>query len=135
MTPRKHAVSRWRTAGLALLTMIVEKNPFKRLGLNVAFVISATRVTIMLFTAVDLHRLWVIPVIGWPDATLAIAIVLAHPLCNALERMKPDATVDVAKELVGRFGVGEVARIDTVAARRRREPSKYDDHRADRRAA
>ncbi len=129
MTPRKHAVSTWRAVGLALATMIVEKNPFKRLGLNVPVVVSAMRVTIMLFTVVDLYRLATIPVIGWPDATLAIAIVLAHPLVSALERMKPEATVGLVKALVARFGVGEVARVGKVL---NREPSKYDDHRQDR---
>lgn len=128
MTRRRDARGTWRTVGLALLTMIVEKNRFKRLGLNVPVVVSSMRVTIMAFTVVDLHRLWTIPVIGWPDATLAIANVLSLPLVRALERMEPEATVEVGKELLGRFGVGDVGHVVELHDR---EPSKYDDHRQD----
>ena len=135
MTSHRRTIGTWRAIGLAMATMFVEKNPFKRLGLNVPVVVSSMRVTLMLFTAADLHRLWTIPVIGWPDAALAIAIVLAHPLVRALERAKPETTVDLMKALFDRFGVGDVARVAARCARGSREPSKYDDHRHDMRLA
>ncbi|MDB4878095.1 MAG: hypothetical protein JWM41_4541, partial [Gemmatimonadetes bacterium] len=64
----------------------------------------------------------------WPDATLAIAIVLALPILGALERVHPQDVVELAKTLVTRFGVGGVRRMGSVYSN---EPSKYDDHRND----
>ncbi|MDB4878552.1 MAG: hypothetical protein JWM41_4998, partial [Gemmatimonadetes bacterium] len=64
----------------------------------------------------------------WPDATLAIAIVLALPILGALERVHPQDVVELAKTLVTRFGVGGVRRMGSVYGQ---EPSKFDDHRND----
>ena len=44
---------------------------------------------------------------GWPDATLAVTVVLALPVVGALERVSPEQVTEVARALVGRLGVGE----------------------------
>lgn len=46
-------------------------------------------------------------VAGWPDATLSIAIVLALQLLGALKRVKPGETIELAKTLFRRIGIGD----------------------------
>jgi hypothetical protein len=110
-----------RTIALAALTPLLEKNVTKTLALDVPAVFSMSRVIVLAFAIGMLRQIWRDGVAGWPSATLAIAIVLALPILGALDRTTPGQVLDIAKTLVGRFGIGGVTG----------EPSKYDDHRSD----
>ncbi|MDB4877507.1 MAG: hypothetical protein JWM41_3953 [Gemmatimonadetes bacterium] len=115
--------TRWlRAIALAALTPLLEKNVIKTLAVDVPLVFSMGRVIVLAFALCMLRQIWRAGIAGWPEATLSIAIVLALPVLGALERVTPDRVVDLASALVGRFGVGST---------RSREPSKFDDHRAD----
>ena len=114
-------VSIVRSCALALATPLLEKNPAKTLALGVPVVFSMSRAIVLAFAVAALRHMWRHGVNGWPDATLAIAIVLALPVLGALDRVRPSAVLLLARSLFGRFGVGAVGR----------EPSKYDDHRDD----
>jgi hypothetical protein len=114
--------------GLALLTPLLEKNVTKTLGVELPMVFSMSRVILLGFAVALLHQIWRAGIAGWPDATLAIAVVLALPLLAALERVKPSEAVAFAATLVNRFGIGGVRPMPNVYTT---EPSKYDDHRAD----
>jgi hypothetical protein len=115
---------------LVILTPLLEKNVIKTLGFDVPVVFSMSRVIVLAFAVAMLHQIWHAGIAGWPEATLAISIVLALPLLAALERVKPSEVVALAKTLVNRFGVGS-ARAMTSVYSENAEPSKYDDHRAD----
>jgi hypothetical protein len=117
-----------RQLSLAALSPLLEKNALKTLALDVPVVFSMSRVIVIAFAVAILRQIWRAGIAGWPDATLAIAVVLALPLLSAFERVKPQDVVDLANALVSRFGVGSTRPIGTVYAR---EPSKYDDHRND----
>jgi hypothetical protein len=110
-----------RTILLALVTPLLEKNVVKTLAFDAPFVFSMSRVIVLAFAIGELRQMWRAGIAGWPEATLAIAIVLALPLLGALERARPAEVLELAKTLLSRFGVGDVSR----------EPSKFDDHRAD----
>ena len=145
-----------RAAALVALTPLLEKNLIKRFAIDVPFVFSMARVIVLAFALGMLRHIWVAGVVGWPDATLSMAVVLALPLFGALDRVAPERVVDLASSLFGRFGVGErgaramdVGPASGVATTRstmgsvlqpRRthihrtefcEPSKFDDHRGD----
>ena len=113
------ALSALRTIALAALTPLLEKNVTKTLVLDVPAVFSMSRIIVLAFAIGMLRQIWRAGVARWPQATLAIAIVLALPILGALDRATPDQVVDVAKTLVGRVGIGDASR----------QPSKYDDHR------
>jgi hypothetical protein len=119
-----------RTILLAVLTPLLEKNVIKTLGVEAPVVFSMSRVIVLAFAVAMLHQIWHAGIAGWPEATLAIAIVLALPMLAALERVKPSEVVALAKTLVNRFGVGNTREMTSVYAESA-EPSKYDDHRAD----
>ena len=126
-------LNRWwealKEASAVVTTPLVEKNVVKIAGVpHVPVIISMSRVIVLAFAAVMLRQVALAGIAGWPDATLSIAIVLALPLLGALDRMMPGDTVELAKLVFGRFGVGEARRIGSGFAR---EPSKYDDHRVD----
>ena len=110
-----------RTILLALVTPLLEKNVVKTLAFDAPFVFSMSRVIVLAFAIGELRQMWRAGIAGWPEATLAIAIVLALPLLGALERARPSEVLELAKTLLSRFGVGGVSR----------EPSKFDDHRED----
>lgn len=55
-------------------------------------------------------------------------IVLALPLLGALERVKPGDTIELARTLFRRVGIGGVRHAASVFGE---EPSKFDDHRQD----
>ena len=96
-----------RTIALAALTPLLEKNVSKTLALlDVPAVFSMSRVIVLAFAIGMLRQIWRAGVAGWPDATLAIVIVLALPILGALDRAQPDQVIDFAKTLVGRFGIG-----------------------------
>jgi hypothetical protein len=57
------------------------------------------------FAVAMVHQLWVAAALGWPDATLAIAIVLALPMVNALEHTaQRDAVVAIAVAVARHHG-------------------------------
>ena len=105
---------------LTLLTPLLEKNVLKTITFDIPVVFSMSRVIVLAFAAAMIRQIWRTGIAGWPDATLAIAVVLALPIVGALDRAKPHDVLSVAKTLLGRFGVGSGT-----------EPSKFDDHRAD----
>jgi len=115
---------------LALVTPLLEKNVVKTLAFDAPFVFSMSRVIVLAFATGELRQMWRAGIAGWPEATLAIAIVLALPLLGALEQMRPTEVLELAKTLVSRFGVGGVRPMASVYAPAR-EPSKFDDHMED----
>ena len=117
-----------RKSAFAALTPLLEKNVIKTLSLDIPVVFSMSRVIVLAFAVAMLRQIWHAGIAGWPDATVAIAIVLALPILGALERVKPEDVVELAKTLVDRFGVGGVRTMGSVYSG---EPSKYDDHRHD----
>ena len=120
-----------RAVVLALVTPLLEKNPSKTATFSLCYVpmvLSMARVIVLLFALAMLREVRRAGVAGWPEATLCIAVVLALPLLNALERVNAKETIAVAKALFRRVGVGGVRRIGSVVGR---EPSIYDDHRED----
>jgi hypothetical protein len=123
---------RLRMIGLAALTPLLEKNVIKTLSVDTPVVFSMSRVIVLGFTVAMLRQIWYAGIAGWPDATLAIAVVLALPILGALEKVDPSQVVDLAKTLVGRFGAGDVRRLASAYAA---EPSRFDDHGNDNGAA
>lgn len=119
-----------RTIALAALTPLLEKNLLKTVALDVPVVFSMSRVIVLAFATGMLRQVWRAGVAGWPEATLAIAIVLALPTLAALERLQPDDVLSLTKLLVARFGEGAVRTVASVYEAPR-EPSKFDDHRND----
>jgi hypothetical protein len=85
---------------LAALTPLLEKNVLKTLPLDLPVVFSMSRVIVLAFAVAVLRQIWRSGISGWPDATLAIAVVLALPLLGALERAKPADVVELAKALL-----------------------------------
>jgi hypothetical protein len=117
-----------RTIVLATLTPLLEKNVLKTITVDIPVVFSMSRVIVVAFAAAMLRQVWRAGIAGWPDATLAIAIVLALPMLGAIERAKPADVLELAKTLVARFGVGAGRTIASVYSV---EPSKFDDHQGD----
>ena len=120
-----------RAVLLALVTPLLEKNPLKTATFSLCYVpmvLSMARVIVLLFAVAMLRQVERAGVAGWPEATLCIAIVLALPLLNALERVSAQETIAVAKALFRRVGAGGTRQIGSVFAE---EPSKDDDHRED----
>jgi len=117
-----------RAALLALVTPLLEKNPVKALATDAALVFSMTRLIWLAFAIACLRQIGAAGVAGWPEATLAIAIVLAPPLLSALERVEPKDVLSFGQALLGRFGLGEARRLSSVYAE---EPSPHDDHHTD----
>jgi peptidoglycan/LPS O-acetylase OafA/YrhL len=122
--------SRLRVIALSALTPLLEKNVMKTLALDLPVVFSMSRLIVLAFAAGMLRQLWRAGVAGWPEATLAIAIVLALPILSALEHATPTQVLELARALIDRLGVGAVRQVASVYDRSR-EPSKYDDHRQD----
>ena len=116
---------------LALVTPLLEKNPSKTATFSLCYVpmvLSMARVIVLLFALAMLHQIQHAGVAGWPDATLCIAIVLAIPLLNALDRVSAKDTISLAGVLFRQFGNGGTRPLGRVFGT---EPSKYDDHRVD----
>ena len=59
-----------------------------------------SRVIVLAFAIGELRQMWRAGIAGWPEATLAIAIVLALPLLGAIERARPADVMELAKTLV-----------------------------------
>jgi peptidoglycan/LPS O-acetylase OafA/YrhL len=122
--------SRLRVIALSALTPLLEKNVMKTVALDLPVVFSMSRLIVLAFAAGMLRQLWRAGVAGWPEATLAIAIVLALPILSALEHATPAQVLELARALIDRLGVGGVRQVASVYDLTR-EPSKYDDHRQD----
>jgi hypothetical protein len=121
-----------RVLVLAIATPLLEKNASKTAAarsLNVPVVFSMARVIVLAFAISMVRQGWRVGIVGWPEATLSIAIVLAIPILGALQRVKPAEAVTLARELLARFGRGERRHgIESVLSG---EPSKHDDQRED----
>lgn len=91
-----------------LLSPFAEKNPVKALSSVAPIVLSMSRVTVAVFTAVDAYRLATAKSVGWPEATLAIALVFALPVLSALNKVSPQEVVAFGAKIIERFGVGDV---------------------------
>jgi hypothetical protein len=127
-TGSARALGAVRAALLALVTPLLEKNPVKALAADMALVFSMTRLIWLAFAIACLRQIGVAGVAGWPEATLAIAIVLAPPLLSALERLDARDVLSFGQVLLGRFGLGEARRLASVYAE---EPSIHDNHNPD----
>jgi hypothetical protein len=106
----------------------MEKNPAKSpsiRGRRLSFVFSMSRLIVLAFATAMLHQAWRAGIVGWPEATLSIAIVLALPILGALERARPADTIALANALFGRFGTGDLRQMGSLFPA---EPSKFDDH-------
>jgi hypothetical protein len=114
---------------LTALSPLLEKNVLKNLVVEVPLVFSMSRLIVLAFAVGMLRQLWHAGVAGWPEATLAIAIVLALPVLGAVEHVQPEQVTELARALLSRFGVGDARRVGSVYASQ--EPSKFDDHRTD----
>ena len=68
-----------------------------------------SRITVAVFTAVDASRLATAQTLGWPEVTLAIALVFALPVLAALNKVSPSEVVAFGGKILERFGVGAVA--------------------------
>ena len=104
---QRELISALRTMSLAAITPLLEKNAIKVLTTDVPIVFSMSRVVVLAFAVGMMRQLWGVGIAGWPEATLAISIVLALPILGALERATPEQLVDVTRTLIGRLGVGE----------------------------
>ena len=120
-----------RTIVLSLLTPLLEKNVLKTLSIDLPVVFSMSRVIVLAFAVAMLRQIWRAGIAGWPDATVAIAVVLALPIVSALQRATPQEVLSVAGTLLNRFGVGTARGLGSVYGTHSTEPSKFDDHRAD----
>lgn len=112
----------------AVLTPLLEKNPTKIASFSLPLVFSMTRLIVLAFAIALLRQIWRAGIVAWPEATLAIAVVLALPILTAIEHAAPADVLELAKVLVGRFGEGAARNVASAYAS---DPSKYDDHRED----
>ena len=120
-----------RVVAVAAITPLLEKNAIKTLAVGVPVVFSMSRIVVLAFAAGMVRQLWKVGISSWPEATLAMTIVLALPMLGALERAAPEQTFDVLKTLIGRFGVGEQRAALSLFRSDLREPSRYDNHWSD----
>ena len=112
---------------MAVITPLLEKNPAKALATpNSAFVFSMSRLIVLAFATAMLRDVWRSGVSGWPDATLAISIVLALPLLGALDRASPEQVLALGNALIGRFGIGDPR---LAGWSNNGEPTRFDNHR------
>src|SRR5665213_225807 len=122
---REHpALSGLRAVALACITPLLEKNAIKTFAVDVPLVFSMSRIVVLAFATGMVRQLWKAGIVSWPEATLAMTIVLALPMLGALERAAPGQTLEVLKELVGRFGIGDQRRALSLFTRESREPSR-----------
>jgi hypothetical protein len=123
--------TRWvrglRGVSLVLITPLLEKNVLKTLALDAPVVLSMSRVVVLAFAIAMTRQLWRTGIAGWPEAAVAITVVLALPVLGALDRARPEQVVELTKTLVGRFGTGDVRKTERVYSAGSREPSAYDD--------
>jgi hypothetical protein len=108
IAPQRELIAAIRTVSLAALTPLLEKNAIKTLTTDVPIMFSMSRLVVLAFAIGMMRQLWAVGIVGWPDATLSISVVLALPILGALERATPEQVVDVTKALIGTLGVGEI---------------------------
>lgn len=120
-----------RLVALAAITPLLEKNAIKTLALGVPLVFSMSRIVVLAFAAGMVRQLWKVGIVSWPEATLAMTIVLALPMLGALERAAPEQALDVLKTLIGRFGVGDQRAALRLLRPDSQDPSPYDNHWSD----
>lgn len=127
-------VSRWhwlravRSVALAVVTPLLEKNVLKTISLDVPVVFSMSRVVVLAFAVGMLRHIWRAGIAGWPEAALAIAVVLAMPVLGALERAAPVQVVELTKALISQYAAGGVWNAANVHSASARKPSQLDDH-------
>ncbi|MES2177986.1 MAG: hypothetical protein V4550_08960 [Gemmatimonadota bacterium] len=130
--PEEHwTLSGLRAVAMAAISPLLEKNAIKTLAVDVPLVFSMSRIVVLAFAIGMVRQLWKAGITSWPEATLAMTIVLALPMLGALERAKPEQTLDVLKSLIGRFGIGEQRRALSLFTRESQDPSRYDNHWSD----
>jgi hypothetical protein len=120
---------------IIVLSPLIEKRgpgPYDGAG---PWMLSMKRVIVVLFAGVCAGQIAATGVVGWPMATLSVAIVVALPLMTALEAMPPHAALELAEHVIARLGVGSTGGTGAAPAHRAPEPSKWDDHRIDAPAA
>jgi hypothetical protein len=105
------------TVLFSVLSMFSEKDPVKLAGLNLPFVFSWARIGQALITLASFRLIWQAENLGWPDAWLGIACVLAPPLLNALSKVKPEVALEFGKSFFSRAGVGSIRATDTPSDR------------------
>jgi hypothetical protein len=120
-----------RVAALAAITPLLEKNAIKNAAVDVPVVFSMSRVVVLAFAVGMMRQLWKVGLTSWPEATLAMTVVLALPMLGALERANPEQTLDVLKTIVGRYGVGDQRTGLSLFPHEAQEPSKFDNHWSD----
>ena len=105
---QRELIAAIRTVSLAAVTPLLEKNAVKTLTTDVPIMFSMSRLVVLAFAIGMMRQLWAVGIVGWPEATLSISIVLALPILGALERATPEQVVEVTKSLIGKLGVGEI---------------------------
>jgi hypothetical protein len=123
-----------RRVALALVTPLLEKNPVKALAVDAPLVFSMTRLVWLAFAGTVIWEIARSGIGGWPEATLAIAIVVAPPLLGALDHVQPREVLAFAQLLIGRFGTGDVRRLPALYSSPNgtsTEPLGRDNHRLD----
>ncbi len=130
-TPLHPVLVALRAVALAAITPLLEKNAIKTYAVDVPLVFSMSRIVVLAFATGMVRQLWKAGITSWPEATLAMTIVLALPMLGALERSAPEKTLELVKSLVGRFGAGEQRRAVSLFTAESQEPSRYDNHWSD----
>ena len=120
-----------RAVALAAVTPLLEKNATKTFAVDVPLVFSMSRIVVLAFATGMVRQLWKVGIVSWPEATLAMTIVLALPMLGALERAAPEQAFDVLKSVIGRFGVGDQRSAITLFPLDGQEPSRHDNHWSD----
>ena len=88
---------------LAALTPLLEKKVTKTVALDAPVVFSMSRVILLAFAVAMVRQVWHSGIAGWPDAAVAIAIVLAIPVFGALEHVGADDVMLLADLLACRL--------------------------------
>lgn len=101
-----------RTIAIVLVSAFLEKNPLKVAAVAAPVALSAKRLV-----AIGLAVVWSIVALswgidGWPMAVVGVALVFALPVMAALDRLPPDASVQLAEKIIDRLGGGDHATPD-----------------------
>ncbi|MDB4914706.1 MAG: hypothetical protein JWM95_2350 [Gemmatimonadetes bacterium] len=125
------ALGALRAVAIAAVTPLLEKNAVKTLAVDVPLVFSMSRIVVVAFAIGMVRQLWKAGITSWPEVTLAMTIVLALPMLGALERAKPEQTLELVKSLIGRFGIGDQRSALSLFRNEPQDPSRYDNHWSD----
>ncbi|MDP1859697.1 MAG: hypothetical protein Q8K82_13560 [Gemmatimonadaceae bacterium] len=94
-----------------LVSPISEKNATKVLASFAPIMLSGSRVTVAVFAYVMAKRLLETKTaMGWPESTIVLGLIFALPILAALEKVSPQDVVAFGEKIVGRFGLGDVAK-------------------------